>query len=64
MKDQNPNIPLYVKRYFTEYISGQRNYSLNTIISYRDAIRLFLLQISLQTDHSFHFKVITDFSFI
>lgn len=42
MKDQNPNIPLYVKRYFTEYISGQRNYSLNTIISYRDAIRLFL----------------------
>ena len=43
MKDQNPNIPLYVKRYFTEYISGQRNYSLNTIISYRDAIRLFLL---------------------
>lgn len=43
MKDQNPNIPLYIKRYFTEYLPGQRNYSLNTISSYRDAIRLFLM---------------------
>jgi site-specific recombinase XerD len=43
MKDLNPNIPLYVKRFFSEHLPGQRNYSLNTITSYRDAIRLFLL---------------------
>jgi len=43
MKDQNPNIPLYMKRFFSEHLPDQRNYSLNTIASYRDAIRLFLL---------------------
>jgi len=45
MKKQEPNIPLYVKRFFTEYLPQQRNCSPNTIISYRDAIRLFLLHL-------------------
>ena len=43
MKTLEPSIPLFIKRFFTEYLSHQRHCSPHTLRSYRDAIRLFLL---------------------
>lgn len=48
MKKQESIIPLYMKRFFSQYLPQQRNCSSNTIISYRNAIRLFLLYLQEQ----------------
>lgn len=45
MKCQEPCIPLYVRRFFSEYLPTQRNCSPHTIISYRNALRLLLLHL-------------------
>lgn len=33
----------YVSKFLTEYLSGTKNYSINTVRSYRDAFKLLLL---------------------
>ena len=35
-------VPIHLKRFFTEHLPHQRNCSLHTLWSYRDAMRLFL----------------------
>lgn len=39
----NKNLAYYIREYFTTYLSMRRNCSKNTITSYKDTIKLFLL---------------------
>ena len=56
------SIPSYIKRFFSEYLSKQRNCSLNTLRSYRDAMRLFLLYLQKNKKFSVDGVGVEDFS--
>ena len=38
----NKNLSYYIRRYLDYYLKSVRNFSDNTILSYRDTIKLFL----------------------
>ena len=51
MKNADKIAP-FLTRFFQEYLMSERNLSQNTILSYRDALKLFLLFMQSQTRKS------------
>lgn len=40
---KKPDFAYYISKFLTEYLSGTKNYSINTIRSYRDTFKLLLI---------------------
>jgi integrase/recombinase XerD len=57
-----PELAPWLQRYFTEYLSAQRNVSHATITAYRDTFRLLLKhlrRINRRCDHMLSLEVLT-----
>lgn len=51
---KNQDFAYYVSKFLTEYLSGTKNYSINTIRSYRDAFKLLLIYFEEKQSISAH----------